>query len=162
MLGAAEKPAVLRSYGNAYKLDILIETGLYNGHGSGMGLHFPIYYVIDVQEENVRIAREYGYDAWLGDSADVLPTLLSMVSRPALFWLDAHNTSGYDESPDCPLMRELDAILAWPYHAASVVLIDDVRLMNGEFEWPTLAEVEAKLSPWSVSLADDILRAVPK
>nr|VFK13685.1 MAG: hypothetical protein BECKLPF1236A_GA0070988_100932 [Candidatus Kentron sp. LPFa]VFK29804.1 MAG: hypothetical protein BECKLPF1236C_GA0070990_1009510 [Candidatus Kentron sp. LPFa] len=50
------------------------------------------------------------------------------VTEPAVFWLDARysvgSTAGADDQ--CPLIGELEAIVARPY--GDFVLIDDVRL----------------------------------
>jgi hypothetical protein len=166
LLNGQEKTAVIREYQLRYALPVLIETGLYNGRGSGMAIRdlFDRYYVIDNNPENTRAAQNAGFRAITGDSAETLDVLLRLdVFGPAIFWLDAHYI-GLDGEPDeCPLLGELDAILAWEHAPQSVVLIDDVRMMTGAIGWPMLAEVVEKASVvWNCNTQDDILRCVPR
>lgn len=177
-----EKVAIIRSYLENYGIRNMVETGLYNGHGSGMECRDLLdwYLVIDFDPDQVAVASERmfsgnpnGKDAWgtayLGDSAVVLDVLLrgNAVPSRSLFWLDAHTWHGdeFGDKPPSegqPLLRELDSILAWPHAAESVVLIDDLRQMGG-YGWPSLEELRAKVAggPWAITEADDIMRCVP-
>jgi hypothetical protein len=169
MLTQAGKVALLRSYAAGY--NTFIETGIYNGHGSGHEMTdlFPHIFMLDLDIANCVAARRYPQIlCYPGDSAVTLPLLLEATPAPALFWLDAHLVAEYDgeaalhENP-CPLLAELRAILAWEHAAASTVLIDDVRLMGEEPGWPTLFEVEAITSVWrGYQNADDVIRLTPR
>lgn len=142
----------------------MIETGLYAGNGSGMqmGVLLDTYIALDIDPEQVASAQARGYTAVAGDSADTLAGVLATVSGPALFWLDAHLVSEYDEENASSLMGELDAILAWPHHATSVVLIDDLR-MCGRQGWPTVQEIRDKVGDiWQREEAADIMRLTPR
>jgi hypothetical protein len=166
-----DKSALLAAYkGRHPGLEVLIETGLWQGRGSGMAVAhlFTRYYAIDIDRRNVELAREAGFvGIHCGNSADRMPLLLGSLGCPALFWLDAH----YVESIDgdlalerrCPLLAELRAIREWEHGPASVVLIDDVRLL-GTPGWPTLAELgetAGALHPWRRETRDDVLRLEP-
>lgn len=151
-----DKSGQLLEYARRYGCRSLVETGLYYGAGSGMPVlalgAVERYVAIDYQEDNIQRARAaFAGDARVslvtGDSAEMLHTILTetfawigSLPEPVLFWLDAHAISGEEASPTtCPLMAELDAIIAWAGH--SVVLIDDVWGMGRIPGWPTLPEV---------------------
>jgi len=165
MLTAQGKHELIHETALSY--DVMIETGLYLGAGSGYGAA-ERYVVIDVSEENCARAREQyaGAEVWQGDSALVLPLVLRLVDEPACFWLDAHLVVEYDseemvrEHP-IPLLGELEAIRAWEHGPASTILIDDERLF-GSFGWPSRGDVLALCDLWDVDDAEDILRLTPK
>jgi hypothetical protein len=174
MLTQAGKVDLLRSYANGY--ETFIETGIYNGHGSGHEMLdlFPRVMMLDQSLENCMQARRpLQVLTFPGDSGLMLPHVLARVEEPCLFWLDAHLVAEYDgeaamhESP-CPLLAELRAILAWEHAAASTVLIDDVRLMGEEPGWPALDEVievcfnGSLANTWIGKSADDVLRLTPR
>lgn len=174
-LAYGEKIEVLRDYVQRYGLRTMIETGLYNGNGSGMQMRDLIdnYIVIDISPEQVAAARSKGATSLCGDSATWMGAVLgntgvllelpgNEIIKSALFWLDAHLVAEAGEENSSSLSGELDAILAWPHAARSVVLIDDVRMMGRE-GWPTLAEVLARCEPmWDVLVETDIVRCTPK
>lgn len=171
-----QKVAELRQVASQYRRDTLIETGLYNGHGSGMQLLdlFRTYHVIDATAANITLAKANCPTArvWYGDSRHLIEPVIAVVGEPAFFWLDAHYWDG-DEWPDdleraSPLLAEIAAIRAWPHAARSVILIDDIRQMRGGREeqrgWPSEQEVRAALGDdlWTVEGRDDILRCIPR
>jgi hypothetical protein len=170
MLTQAGKVALLRSYAAGYST--FIETGIYNGHGSGHEMTdlFPRIHMLDLDVENCMAARRPPQIlCYPGDSGANLPAVLEYVREPAMFWLDAHLVAEYDgeaalhENP-CPLLAELRAILAWEHAVKSTVLIDDVRLMGVEPGWPTLNEVLGQTAGerWTPAEADDVLRLTPR
>ncbi|MAF80482.1 hypothetical protein CL628_00550 [bacterium] len=63
-----------------------------------------------------------------GDSARILPKIAARTTEPAVFFLDAHCSSGYTAGRDIPLYGELTAIAKRPY--ADLIIIDDVRLFG--------------------------------
>jgi len=170
----AEKRAVIRHYLERYELRVMVETGLYQGRGSGMEMHDLVdtLYLIDNDPANCTSARTNDTNAIVvdGDSATVLPGLLAGLRSPALFWLDAHSWVGEEFGDDplpSPLLTELDGILAWPHAAQSVVLIDDIRQMADQPlvqpGWPSLEDLRAKVGDvWARDERDDILRLTPK
>lgn len=163
-LGYGEKIEVLRDYSVRYGLRTMIETGLYNGRGSGMEMQdlLDLYWIIDCDPEQVEAARSNGFFATCGDTGEMFGVFISGVFRPCLFWLDAHLVANADEENGSSLGGELDAILAWPHAAQSVVLIDDIRMMGRE-GWPTLAEVLSRCEPvWDVLVEADIVRCTPR
>lgn len=163
-LAYGEKIQVLRAYASEYKLTTMVETGLYNGSGSGMQMRDLIeqYIVVDIDIEQIKAAKSRGADkVWWGDSAEQMPRLLRTLDGPALFWLDAHLVAEAGEQNSSSLSGELAAILAWPHAAASVILIDDLRMFGRE-GWPTLTGLREQVAGWWELLeADDIMRLTP-
>jgi hypothetical protein len=176
------KTAMLAKYAEDYGLDVLIETGLDRGRGSGMFVDVERYIALDYNEDNVTRARGRGFDARHGDSGKLMAEVLNEVDEPALFWLDAHGIDCHSEQvisaaefpgwEKLPLLRELEAIAAWPHAAKSVVLIDDMPLMaywvsvgqgGGEaFSWlPFNTFLDGLDVRWDWDLRDRILRLTP-
>ena len=167
-LNVAGKSELVAGYAARYGFSTLIETGLYNGSGTGMrldrlALGIAAYFALDNNVANIIAAErtDPGALCLFGDSGETLPALLAALEAPALFWLDAHtNTEIGDPIAGTPLGGELLAIRAWDHGAASVVLIDDARLIDGP-GWPTMRVVRALASPWTFELADDVIRLTP-
>lgn len=167
-LTAQDKVELLDSYGRRHGLRTLVETGLYLGAGSGMRCSaFQRYIAVDCQPENVRLAKEAGFDARLGDSAALLPGILRELDEPALFWLDAHGIrEDPEEWPDFPTLRELELLAddPWPH----VVLVDDLwmfvpdpPLLRGA---PSLRQLWAYVDGfgrWRREDADEVMRLTP-
>ena len=74
-----------------------------------------------------------------GDSATVMPTILEKIKEPALFWLDAHYSSGVTAMGDVqtPVMQELKSIFSHPVQS-HVVLIDDAKDFKGTNDYPDI------------------------
>lgn len=172
-LGMSEKRQVIRRYLEGHRLRTLVETGLYQGHGSGMEMLDLLdrYIVVDNDVENCEAAREICPEAQVscGDSAALLPGILRGLEGPALFWLDAHSWVGPefgDHPPDSPLLDELAAISRWEHAARSVVLVDDLRQMAdqplAQQGWPSLTDVRKAAGLWEQTEQHDILRLTPK
>lgn len=145
-------------------LRVFVETGTFRGD--------MIAHMLDAKELEALYSIEMGTELYsaaaerfrgsprvmllCGDSAAILPALLTRIDQPTLFWLDAHpgepGTAGtYGTTP---LANELSAIRDWD--KPCVVLIDDVRLF-GEPGWPTRAQVESAMAGWKSTLVDDVL-----
>lgn len=175
MLSHADKVELIRGYLDMSGLKVMVETGLYGGGGSGMNFLSTLerYIVLDKDPQNCATAREY-HPAQIaagtvsvveGDSGARLPGVLRRLDGPAFFWLDAHLVVDIDEVDaldqwPCPLLRELEAVRAWPWAFRSTVLIDDVRLF-GSYGWPDRASVLAACDGWAVHEAQDILCLTP-
>lgn len=166
---AADKVETLIHYMASYPVMALVETGLYQGHGSGMELvrrgllPQECYYVIDHQAENCRLAHAQFPQAnfyWDDSATGIRDALRDLGDTPALFWLDAHGVPSDEDFPPCPLMEELRSIGS--HRSDHVVLIDDLRLM-GYHDWPTIEELRAAVDPyWQREELNDIMRLVPR
>lgn len=80
---------------------------------------------------------------YLGSSPDILPYLIDP-KRATLFWLDAHYVPDFGQYQEhgepvldlygqCPLLAELDVIMALQWEAPAYILIDDAHLFGQEF-----------------------------
>lgn len=167
-LNYAEKQQVLADYWQRYgPFRFIVETGIWQGGGSAMQFRSERseYVAIETDRGSAARAWERGYDVRVGDSAELLPQLLLARDAPAFFWLDAHLVEEAYQENSSPLLAELQAIVAWPHAARSVVLVDDVKMM-GRDGWPSVRELlrAAYVRPgfWNVEIADDILRFTPQ
>jgi hypothetical protein len=164
----SEKRALLADYARRYPLPTFVETGIYRGDCAALDINalFEIVFVIDPSVDNcmrvlealppVNVVRVLP-----GDSAELLPELLRSLTRPALFWLDAHGMEANE--PSSPLLMELGAILCWRHADRSVVLMDDMRLMGIVPGWPSLDALADLCEPkWNVEVALDVMRCTPK
>jgi hypothetical protein len=98
-----------------------------------------------------------------GDSATVLPELLSRLTEPALFWLDGHFSGGVTARAErhTPIQDELRCILRHPIEG-HVVLIDDARLFGTDGEYPTIEEIREMVAgerpSWTMAVGGDVIR----
>jgi hypothetical protein len=99
-----------------------------------------------------------------GDSGKVLPEVLGVVSCPCLLWLDAHYSGSITGRAELetPIQQELAAILSHKFR--HTVLIDDANCFDGRNDYPEIAWIEnaTKKGGYSLSVADNIIRLVPK
>ncbi|MFA7268811.1 MAG: hypothetical protein WC073_05665 [Sterolibacterium sp.] len=162
------KQRVIEEYRIRYGLGTFVETGTFRGDMVAAMLgRFDEIFSIEVFEPVYRqAAAEFGayphVHIVLGDSAEVMPGILSRLKSPALFWLDGHYSGAGTGrgGADTPVMAELNHI-AGQGRPGQVVLIDDARLFIGENGYPSLEQVRA----WAMShgfasceVDDDIIR----
>jgi hypothetical protein len=106
-----------------------------------------------------------------GDSASELPKVVSQLTGPALFWLDAHAGAGYFADRDiCPLVQELETVLASPHEHC--ILVDDARAFLAPppppfdyRKWPSLDQIfaaVAKRPGMHIVAIADVLIIVPE
>jgi stress-induced morphogen len=133
---AQVKRHILRRTAHEHHLRILIETGTFKGD-TVMALRRDFDRLVSVElspelhARAVRRARrERNVEILLGDSAKVLPAVVSTLHQPALFWLDAHYSgdgSGTAKGDAIsPISAELDLVLGHDVRG-HVVLIDDAQ-----------------------------------
>jgi len=129
-------------------IKIFVETGTFIGN-TLIGLHqsFQKLYSIELDKGIYRLAKkrlsEYkNVEIVHGDSAKQLPLILNAISEPAIFWLDAHYSSGVTGLGELqtPVLRELKAIFEHPVKKHHI-LIDDVKDFNGLNDYPTVDEI---------------------
>jgi predicted O-methyltransferase YrrM len=153
------KHSVLRSAAREHGLRILVETGTYTGETAwAFRREFDRIDTIEVEPAlarlaRIRFARTSSVHVHQGDSARVLPQILSSLDRPALFWLDAHpHTDRSANDAPVPLVAELTAIAAHPVRG-HIVLVDDMRLM-GSAGFPSIDDLA--LPGYSLQRLDDV------
>lgn len=116
-----------------YPNPIFIETGTWQGECSSMArsIGFEVYTIeFDINNYNHsknRFGNDKKIHLYHGSSADWLPKILAEIKSPATIWLDAHPSLDWMTVDDCPIMQELEAILAESKRLKFKVLIDDLR-----------------------------------
>ena len=145
----------------ALPLDTFVETGTFEGDSVDVvRADFREIYSIDCAESyhrnaTARFAGAPSVHLLLGNSPDLLVKLRpKLADASVLYWLDAHwcvaGTPIGDESAQCPLLAELDAIGA--LNERSVLLIDDARYFLApppapmeSSHWPDFDSIVRKL-----------------
>jgi hypothetical protein len=167
------KQALVKEYAKKFNISILVETGTFMGDMvSAMKQEFDTIISIELSKSLYRRARKKfsgmsHIQIVRGDSAKVLPKILSAINEPALFWLDAHYSAGFTEKGDSetPIKRELDYILKHPI-SKHVILIDDARCFTGQNDYPSLVElkqiVESNKPHFYLQVMEDIIRIHPR
>ena len=163
------KQHTLWAYARQFSLRVLIETGTYLGDTVEAGKdQFQRVYSIELSRELAKLAkRRFQQEAHVtilqGDSAVILPRILSQVQEPCLFWLDGHYSGGITAlgTSVTPILSELETILSHPVQD-HVVLVDDARDFRHEKNHPTLDELRAFVADRRPDLTfeveDDIIR----
>ena len=161
------KQKVVREYGRRFGLKTLVETGTYYGEMvAAMKRHFERIYSIEfVAELAERAQRKFAREAHIkilcGDSCVVMPHVLSLLSGPALFWLDGGYYVWMGQPGDQQrLFAELEMILSHPF--PHVILLDDARGLTGRDGIPSVGDLKAfvqgKSPARQVRVEHDIVR----
>jgi hypothetical protein len=170
-LSASEKRVHIKSWQALTQYKHFIETGTYLGQTTlAMSEVFETCHTIEFDPDlfnraKANLAGVKNIQAYCGDSAKILPTILSELKEPAVFWLDAHYSGGETGRAglDTPIMRELGTIFAHPIKE-HVILVDDARDFLGINDYPTiktLLKAISEQSPYIVTIFGDIIRIYP-
>lgn len=163
------KQATIKEYANKFNIHILIETGTFMGDMvSAMKDEFDTIMSIELSNNLYRRAKKKfspfpHIRICHGDSAKVLPNILSSIKQPVLFWLDGHYSGGFTEKGDfeTPVRKELRCVLSHNIKN-HVILIDDARCFTGQNDYPSLTELkELVLRNWpgaDIEVKEDIVR----
>jgi hypothetical protein len=173
-----EKRTILEAYRRQYGLATFVETGtLFGDTVEAMRPVFQRVVSIELSEELGAKARERfagcgNVTILQGDSGQVLPRVLEMLTGPALFWLDGHYSGDFQSKArgfvrtargelQTPVMQELGSVLA-DKEPGHVVLIDDARLFDGTNDYPTLDALRTMVgAKRRMTVERDIIRVVP-
>lgn len=169
------KHATLKWYAGQYGTKVFVETGTYRGDTVKAMLKAGLFdqvHTVDIYRDRVNNARKrfcsFPYvKCWHGDSAEILPRILSGITQPALFWLDAHHSGkqiARKKIIETPLVAELTAVLQQSHE--HIILIDDANYYRkfGEKlpDYPTISDIESlvdKYHPdWTCREIEDIIR----
>ena len=162
-----EKVRIITLYARAKAPAAFVESGTLHGDTlTAMRGEFIALHSIELHEGLYKAAAtRFHNDAHIfthqGDSGDLLIGVIATISEPVVFWLDGHYSgSGTAKgSQDCPIWRELDAIIS-RNNESDVVLVDDARLYGRRLSYPTLTEIKEKLlitfPHCSITLHNDI------
>lgn len=150
---------------------VLIETGTYKGQMIyAQHKRFKTIHSVELAEHYYNSAverfRKFPHiKLWLGDSSDVLPTILADLNESAVFWLDGHYSGGLTAGGEpgqkqCPIYNELEAIFS--HDKKHCILIDDARCFVGKDDYPSIDELKAFLDSknrdYSFDNCRDIIR----
>ena len=107
-----------------------------------------------------------------GNSAEILPKIITEISQPSIFWLDGHWSGGdtVGEENECPLLQEIEAINHFGYE--KFIFIDDARLFispppppHNTNHWPTITEIIKKIEQNAADsytvVYNDVIISVP-
>jgi hypothetical protein len=139
------KRALLRGYARKHRLRIFVETGTLHGDTlSALRRYFQELHSIELCPElykkaALRFANDRKIRLWQGDSGDVLPRVLEVVRRPALFWLDGHYSgegTARGVEGTTPILRELAHISSHKLSGEHLVIVDDARYFYGRDGYP--------------------------
>ncbi|GAG89907.1 unnamed protein product [marine sediment metagenome] len=114
---------------------VFCETGSGNGEGiqAALDAGFEKVYSMDAYAHKFKGVKErfknkLCVELFLGDSADVLKSLLSFVlNKRCVLWLDAHWSGAHGEASfdACPILREL-SVIKESVVKNHIILIDDI------------------------------------
>src|SRR5271165_7073401 len=164
------KVQLIRSHLRCMNNPAFVETGTYLGDTleSVRALCSKAVSIeIDPFLHELALKRFRGYpqiELVRGDCVSMLPKVLAGVDRPALFWLDAHYSSGITGrgEVDDPILFSLRQLSQHALHS-HVVLIDDARSFDGRESRPDLVDVLRLLKDinpsYRVSVQHDVVIA---
>jgi hypothetical protein len=155
-----------------------VETGTLAGVTSKWASdHFETVYTIELSKmfydqysDGLRFLKNV--KPYLGDSREVLPTVLKEISdKKTVFWLDGHWSAGETagETDECPILGELNLISK---REGDIILIDDAKYFlcappkpHNPDKWPTISEIVKLLDIPNnrryIQVVDDVIFAVP-
>lgn len=122
---------------SSHFFDTFIETGTFMGDTSHMASQiFNKVHTIEIFEPlYVQACQRFqntNVEVHLGDTTQVLPTILPNATQNVVFWLDGHNSgpgTGVGQV-DFPLLQECELIDKHFVGKEALILIDDVRLFG--------------------------------
>ena len=165
---------VIRRLAIKHGITVFVETGTFIGNTLlGLKDSFEQLFSIELDRgiyelAKARLCNLEHIKIFHGDSSKVLPEILNDLKTPALFWLDAHYSSGVTAKGDLqtPIMRELKAIFA---HSSKqhCILIDDVKDFNGLNDYPDVDNLLSFIKKeagdfYEARVADGIFIVEPK
>jgi hypothetical protein len=136
-----------------------IETGSFYGNGIRRALfagHFEEIYSIEMAPHLYEYCKkEFAHDPrvkiFLGDSAKILPLILTQIDAPATFWLDSHYSSDNTAKglTNNPILEELESIKNH-FIKNHTLMIDDAKLFGtAEFDFIEIEDIKQKI--WEIN-----------
>ena len=142
-----------------FDLDVLIETGTYEGDFDLMGggtVFEGLYHrgQLGLSGPGPRTLRQsFQRGVSFGGYAVCLPFVASILMGPSMFWLDAHAAPGmFGSADDWPIIDELGIIERSEHH--HVILIDDAHCFLPGTPHPACPPLEA-VEKWALASGYD-------
>lgn len=166
------KQKVVKQYAKEYQIQTFIETGTYLGTMiNAVKNNFKEIFTIELDKTLFLLNQKKfkGFKRikiFQGDSAIILPKLISRINSPILFWLDAHFSKGITAKgpKETPILEELHAVLNHNVKA-HVILIDDANAFTGHEGYPSIQTLRKKILTkfphMSFDLKQNIIRLTP-
>jgi hypothetical protein len=135
----------IKELAKKHNILIFIETGTFIGNALvGLKDTFQKLLSIELDYGIYKLAKKrfssYKHiNIYHGDSLKLLPEIIKNLNEPALFWLDAHYSSGVTAMGklQTPVMQELEIIFL--HHIKNhCILVDDVKDFNGLNDYPEI------------------------
>lgn len=145
-----KKAQVIKHFARENKILTLVETGTAYGE-TILFLKdcFKTIYSIELSQNlfesaSEKLAEFKHIHLFQGDSAEVLPEILKMLKKPAIFWLDAHYCAGNSArgTKETPILDELSAIFQ-AKRLPHVILIDDISCFGSHPGYPFQADLRS-------------------
>ena len=142
------KQKLIKKYAKRFNCQTLVETGTCEGDTiNRLKNNFSQIFSIELSEElykraKNRLAQYPHIHILLGDSANILPTILPKLNGDVIFWLDGHYSGGITAKAklETPIIKELEAIFSDKKNSYCI-LVDDARLFIGQNDYPKLADL---------------------
>lgn len=160
-------------YKEQFKLEVLVETGCFNGagilHGKNIGFEEQNIYSCDIRRVAVEQCLNIFPAAHIypDESITFFKRILPTIDQPTLFWLDAHYPMHYGIATETaiekmPLFEELKLIRTLKQnYQRDVIICDDMRVIadvnNPRYrpgEIPAYYYVENSWNDFVASMAD--------
>jgi len=165
------KQMTIQEYQQQSKSSVLIETGTYLGDMVAAQLNFfktiysiEVSYPLFIQAKSRFRSSTSKVKLLQGDSGILLPEIVKNLNEKAIFWLDGHYSGGITSKgeSECPVIKELRAILPSTNTYEHIILIDDARCFTGEGDYPSIEVIKSLVSKtnskYSVKVENDIIR----
>jgi hypothetical protein len=169
----AVKHKIIKNIAKEYNISSFVETGTYlGGLIYAMKDIFQRIHTIELAEELFVNAQQkfepFPYiHTLLGDSGEVLQTLVPTLQENSIFWLDGHFSGGITArgETDAPVGKELKAIIKDIHNGFKhIILIDDARLFINDTSYtgyPRMKEIEnlvqTELPNYAISIESDVI-----
>lgn len=167
----AIKQGRILDYKNKFNLNILVETGTFQGEMvEAQRRNFSKIYSIelshDYYQKAVQKFKRFNHIQIVeGDSSVKLKEVTKTLNEPALFWLDGHYSGGNTAKGDlnCPIYGELDTVFSTKLE--HILVIDDAKDFNGTQDYPTIEALNnyvlSKRPHYKMDVRDNIISFYP-
>jgi hypothetical protein len=164
---------------DTFRVKVFVETGTNRAETAvWASANFERVFTIEANESlHDRAVEAFGgyknVEFRKGDSRTHIESLVTGLSEPAIFWLDAHwcGEDTFGKTEECPVVGELELINTG--RLGHIILIDDARLFlapppppHEASHWPDIAAVCRLLSGRDESryvvVHDDVIIGVPQ
>lgn len=164
------KERVVSFYANKYGTSILFESGTFRGDMVYVSKnHFKRIISVELYDYYYKSAvklfkNDRHIEIIFGDSGTEIKKIIKTISKPTLFWLDAHfvGEGTAKGKLNTPILNELNTILNHKIKS-HVILIDDAGYFNGKDDYPTITQLKKMLrnTNYVLNVENDIIRITP-